>query len=224
MVQMPSTFLFRASIPAILLLIAILHHSTRHPTPWLSTAPPIFLNPPPPVSFTSVQPPQGCQDLSLTTLEAREKGAVVLLLRERDLEELRPTLSNFEEMFNSNFRYPYVFLSSPDEPPFSTAFKDSVSSILPMAAIVEYAMVPLEHWSLPASLDKPSTIAGFAQMEKEGVQYAGREAYHHMCRFYSGFFARQQILAKYDWYWRLEPGGEVCLRLLCPSFQLILRH
>jgi hypothetical protein len=202
-----SSFLFRASIPAGLLFLAIFITSSRHPSPWLSTGLPIFLHPPPSVSFTSVQPPQDCQDLSLTTIEPREAGAIVLLLRESDLDELRPTLINFEEMFNANFRYPYVFLSSPDEPPFSETFKDQIANVLPEGALVEYAMVPLEHWSLPTWLDKASARMGFAQQEKDGVQYAGREAYHHMCRFYSGFFARQQVLKKYDWYWRLEPGG-----------------
>jgi mannosyltransferase len=31
------------------------------------------------------------------------------------------------------------------------------------------------------------------------------ESYHHMCRFYSGFFYKHELLQKYDWYWRVEP-------------------
>ena len=35
--------------------------------------------------------------------------------------------------------------------------------------------------------------------------YGGMESYHHMCRFYSGFFYKHELLQKYDWYWRVEP-------------------
>lgn len=57
-------------------------------------------------------------------------------------------------------------------------------------------------------MDKSSVLAGMEKMEADGVQYAGREGYHHMCRWYSGVFATEQALEKYDWYWRLEPGSE----------------
>jgi alpha 1,2-mannosyltransferase len=30
-----------------------------------------------------------------------------------------------------------------------------------------------------------------------------------MCRFNSGFFFEQEVLEKYKWYWRVEPGVEV---------------
>ncbi|KPI38482.1 O-glycoside alpha-1,2-mannosyltransferase-like protein [Cyphellophora attinorum] len=35
--------------------------------------------------------------------------------------------------------------------------------------------------------------------------YGGMESYHHMCRFYSGFFYKHPLLDKYKWYWRVEP-------------------
>jgi hypothetical protein len=31
----------------------------------------------------------------------------------------------------------------------------------------------------------------------------------NMCRFNSGFFFEQEVLEKYKWYWRVEPGVEV---------------
>ena len=42
-------------------------------------------------------------------------------------------------------------------------------------------------------------------MVKAGVLYGGRESYHHMCRYFSGFFFRHPILAEFDYYWRMEP-------------------
>lgn len=151
---------------------------------------------------------RGCQDTSLTRLEAREKAAIVLLLREQDLDDLLPTLTNFEQRFNKNFRYPYVFLSSPDHPPFSAQFREAVRRRLPDGAVTEWAEVDEEHWRIPEWLDENKVEKGFAEQEAAGVQYAGRAGYHHMCRFYSGLWARHPMLAKYDWYWRLEPGGE----------------
>ena len=32
-----------------------------------------------------------------------------------------------------------------------------------------------------------------------------RESYHHMCRYFSGFFHHHPLLADFDYYWRIEP-------------------
>ncbi|GEM10096.1 alpha-1,2-mannosyltransferase (Ktr4), glycosyltransferase family 15 protein [Rhodotorula toruloides] len=141
-----------------------------------------------------------------TPLEGRENAAVVLLIRESDLPELVPTLSNFESRFNARFRYPYVFISDPDDPPLPDEFKDEVRKVLPKGAVTEWGVVPEAHWRIPEWMDQTQVRAGFRLQEERGVQYAGREGYHHMCRWYSGLWARHPLLAKYDWYWRLEPG------------------
>lgn len=159
--------------------------------------------------------PQGCYDRELTSLEPRERGAIVVLLRARDLAELLPTLQNFEEQFNAQFRYPYVFLTDPEEPEgpdqgggLPVSFRRAVAEVLPDGAVTEWGVVPPEHWTIPDWLDKEETRRGFREQEESGVLYAGREGYHHMCRWYSGLFARHPLLAQYEWYWRLEPGGK----------------
>jgi Glycolipid 2-alpha-mannosyltransferase len=40
---------------------------------------------------------------------------------------------------------------------------------------------------------------------RKGVLYGGRESYHHMCRYFSGFFQLHPLLADVDFYWRVEP-------------------
>lgn len=197
------------SLCSLLLLLAVLLITHLNPSPWLARFPPLFLRSPPPFALLSaaVPPVHGCQDLSVTSLEPREKAAIVLLLREQDLIQLLPTLRNFEHRFNKNFRYPYVFLSSPDSPPFSEKFRKQVAQVLPQEAAAEWGSVGEDHWSIPKWMNKEEVRSGFVDQQAKGVQYAGREAYHHMCRFYSGFWARHPLLAKYDWYWRLEPGG-----------------
>ncbi|EJU03429.1 nucleotide-diphospho-sugar transferase [Dacryopinax primogenitus] len=148
---------------------------------------------------------EGCAPTSIE-LAPRANGAILLLVREGDLPALLPTLRNFEHRFNARFKYPYVFLSAPDEPPFSPHFRASIADAVHPGALLEFGQVPEEHWRIPEWLDEDEIRAGFLRQAGEGVQYGGREGYHHMCRFYSGLFARHELLQKYEWYWRLEPG------------------
>lgn len=207
----PIPLLVRVAFAALALLGAVALIEYLNPSPWLSHHPALFLRPPPPIQISSklVPPVKGCQDVERNALEKREKAAIVLLLREQDLDELLPTLSNFEQRFNANFRYPYVLFASPDEGPFSADFRRAVLKVLPLGATVEWAVVEDQHWRIPDWLDAQEVRAGFKKQEEEGVQYAGREGYHHMIRWYSGLFAREKVLKKYDWYLRLEPGGEL---------------
>lgn len=43
-------------------------------------------------------------------------------------------------------------------------------------------------------------------LESRDIIYGGNLNYHHMCRWYSGFFYNHPALADYEWYWRVEPG------------------
>lgn len=42
-------------------------------------------------------------------------------------------------------------------------------------------------------------------IHSEAVCFIGRESYHHMCRYYSGFFHQHPLLQDFDYYWRMEP-------------------
>lgn len=205
----PLPFVVRLSLLSLALVFAVLALTALNPSPWIADRSPFLRHPPNLALQTLTTPPvPGCPSLAATTLEPRENGAVVLLLRERDLPALLPTLRNFEAQFNAAFRYPYVFLTDPDAGALSDEFRGAVAGVLPEGAVAEFAVIPAEDWRIPRWMDILETRKGFAEQERNGVQYAGREGYHHMCRFYSGLFARQEVLAKYDWYWRLEPGGK----------------
>ncbi|KZT55283.1 glycosyltransferase family 15 protein [Calocera cornea HHB12733] len=182
-----------ALLTVVLLLTHLLLTRTR-------SAPLITATPVP-----RLPPFSGCAPTS-TELLPRENGAILLLVREADLPELLPTLRNFEHRFNSRFRYPYVLLSTPDEPPFSTHFRAEIAEAVHPGATLEFGEVPAEHWSIPEWMDEEEVKKGFERQQRAGVQYGGREGYHHMCRFYSGLFARHELLQKYEWYWRLEPS------------------
>lgn len=144
-------------------------------------------------------------DTWLTLKKVKTQACFLLLAQNKDLESLRSTLANVEETFNAKFRYPYVFLN---EEPYTTEFEQGIKDSLPAGAEVEFGVIPEEHWSIPSWLDKDEVRKGLQRMGAEGIQYADRESYHHMCRYYSGLFALHPLLQKYDFYWRLEPGGK----------------
>ena len=44
------------------------------------------------------------------------------------------------------------------------------------------------------------------KQERKHVFNAGKESYHHMCRFYSGQFYDHSALQPFQYFWRIEPG------------------
>ena len=67
-------------------------------------------------------------------------------------------------------------------------------------------MIEKEQWSYPAWLTSEDAAAARQRMVQQGVLYGGRESYHHMCRYFSGFFFRHPLLEKFDYYWRMDPN------------------
>ncbi|KAG5456374.1 MAG: glycosyltransferase family 15 protein [Olpidium bornovanus] len=109
--------------------------------------------------------------------------------------------------FNRRFRYDWVFLN--DEPfTVTDAFPISIpvyTSSLTKAK-TKYGLIPREHWSYPSWIDQEKATAERARMQEAKVIYGGSLPYRHMCRFNSGFFFRHELLAEYEYYWRVEPG------------------
>ena len=134
----------------------------------------------------------------------RENATILILAQNHRADALAGTLVNFEAKFNAAYRYPYTILS---DVPFSEPFRQAVARALPDGAQVEYGLVPTEHWGIPEWLDQENVRKGFVKLAQEGVMHGGKESYHNMCRYFSGFFALHPLLAQYRYYWRLEPQG-----------------
>ncbi|RCH77894.1 hypothetical protein CU098_000316, partial [Rhizopus stolonifer] len=134
----------------------------------------------------------------------KAKAAIVILVRNKEQEAIAQTIVNFQDKFNKNFDYPYVFLN---EVPFTPQFKSAMRAAAP-SAMMQFGLVPEEHWSYPSWIDQDLAAESRKKMESEGVMYAGLESYHHMCRYQSGFFFDHPLLDEYEWYWRVEPGVE----------------
>ncbi|PKS13349.1 hypothetical protein jhhlp_000120 [Lomentospora prolificans] len=140
----------------------------------------------------------GC--LEPDTSKPRANAAFVVLARNNDLEGVIQSLKSIERHFNRWYHYPFVFLNDGD---FDDHFKATVRNYT--SSSVEFGKVGDDMWGYPDWIDEKVAKEGIAKQGDNAIMYGGLESYHFMCRFYSGFFYNHPLLAKYEWYWRLEP-------------------
>lgn len=156
----------------------------------------------------------GC--LEPDTSKPRANAAFVVLARNKELEGVIQSIKSIERHFNRWYHYPYVFLNDGD---FNSTFMETVKNYT--SSPVEFGKVGPEMWGFPEWIDPKVAKEGIAKQGDAAVMYGGLESYHAMCRFYSGyasrcrlatqkltwtsFFYKHPLLAKYEWYWRLEP-------------------
>lgn len=142
----------------------------------------------------------GCLEPQRETEHPRENGVFVVLARNKELPGVLDSLKSVERHFNQWFHYPYVFLNNEE---FNSTFKETVMNYT--SSNVEFGKISPEHWGFPDWTDARVAKEGIAKQGDQAIMYGGMESYHHMCRFYSGFFYKHELLQKYDWYWRVEP-------------------
>ncbi|OJT15739.1 Glycolipid 2-alpha-mannosyltransferase 1, partial [Trametes pubescens] len=130
----------------------------------------------------------------------RANATFVFLARNSDLSGVAVSMKQVEDRFNKEFQYPYVFLN---EEPFSDEFKDRVQTMTDSK--IEFGLIPREEWVQPEWIDETRATAARKDMMEKNVIYGGSVPYRNMCRFNSGFFYRHELLAKYKYYWRVEP-------------------
>ncbi|KAJ7648364.1 glycosyltransferase family 15 protein [Mycena polygramma] len=135
-----------------------------------------------------------------STMPRKANAAIVMILHNPDLDGVVKSMRQFEAKFNRKFGYPYVFLN---EQPFSDEFKRTVQALTANEA--EFGLIPHDHWYQPDSIDEEKAAAARKQMNEKHVIWAGAVPYRNMARFNSGFFFRHELLAKYRYYWRVEP-------------------
>lgn len=128
----------------------------------------------------------------------------VTLARNSDLWEIVKSIRQVEDRFNRNYHYDWVFLN---DQPFDSTFKKVTTSLI--SGKTHYEEIPQEHWSFPDFIDQDRARRTREEMAEKKIIYGDSISYRHMCRFESGFFFRQPIMNKYEWYWRVEPSIEL---------------
>ncbi|SCU84979.1 LADA_0D05028g1_1 [Lachancea dasiensis] len=136
----------------------------------------------------------------------RERATFVTLARNSDLWSLVPSIRHVEDRFNRRFHYDWVFLN---DKPFDQEFIRVTSALV--SGTAKYGVIPSEHWSVPDWIDQDRAAEARSQMVQDQVIYGDSVPYRHMCRFESGFFFQHELLADYEFYWRVEPD----IRLFC---------
>lgn len=135
--------------------------------------------------------------------DQRENATIMTLVKSTELYNLLPTIRNFEDRFNKNFHYDWVFIN--DEK-FPENFQAQVKSVC--SGSVTFIHLPESMWSYPEFIDQKAATIVRHQMQRQGIKYGGSVAYRHMCRFFSGLFYQLEELKKYKYYWRIEPDVE----------------
>ncbi|CAG8560078.1 4127_t:CDS:2, partial [Dentiscutata heterogama] len=125
-------------------------------TPWVLTDPDIT---------SKVIVPAGIE-MNYTKEPDRANACFVVLIRNSDLHNFRPTMRQLEDRFNRKYNYPYVFLN---DVPFTEEFKKYTSALT--KAKTEYGLIPYEYWSVPDYIDMGVVKQNMEKMESEGVLY-----------------------------------------------------
>lgn len=144
---------------------------------------------------------------------------IVVLARNKELEGVVQSLRHIERHFNRWFHYPYVFLN---DGVFNETFKDTVRNYT--SGKVEFGQIDPSMWGFPDWADMEDAQEGIAKQGDAAIMYGGMASYHHMCRFYSGFFYKHELLQKYEWYWRLEPDIKFFCDITYDPFVQMKKH
>lgn len=135
----------------------------------------------------------------------RENATFLMLARNHDVYLVLETLQGIQDRFNDKFNYDYTFLN--DEP-FTSDFIYLISTYIPRGK-VNFGIIPKEHWSYPSHIN--TTACAEVRANFADIPYGDSESYRHMCRFYSGFFYKHEMVRQYQYYWRIEPD----VKLFC---------
>ncbi|CAG8625379.1 7747_t:CDS:2, partial [Paraglomus brasilianum] len=101
----------------------------------------------------------------------RLKAAIVILVRNSELDQLLLTLKQFEDRWNRKYNYPYVYLN---DVPFTEEFIEKTSAMT--MAKTYHATIPKEMWSYPSWINQTKAETTRVQMELDNVPYGGLES------------------------------------------------
>lgn len=113
----------------------------------------------------------------------RASAVVVMMARNSEREAARRAVESFERHFNRWFQYPIVFLN---DKPWDKSFIRALSRAT--SAETHFEVMSESDFGYPDWIDRDAARASMARQHELDWPHAGKEGYHHMCRFYSGYF------------------------------------
>ncbi|SCV01815.1 LAMI_0G13916g1_1 [Lachancea mirantina] len=129
-----------------------------------------------------------------------QNATLLMLVRNWEIEGALKSMRSLEDRFNRNYKYTWTFLN---DVPFSGEFIEATTAMA--SGKTQYGLIPSEDWNRPSWINETEFENCLQLMREKHVIYGESKSYRNMCRFNSGFFLRQAILDKYDYYFRVEP-------------------
>lgn len=142
---------------------------------------------------------------------AKPRAAFVILIRERQLGEILPSIRDIQWAFNNDpeHGYDYVFLS---ETPFSSWFRDHINQFLSQSSSntlskpkTHFGIISNKDWNIPSNIDIEKAKRRWKDQFSGAIPYGQSTTYRQMCRYMSGPVYHHPLLANYDFIWRIEP-------------------
>jgi mannosyltransferase len=148
---------------------------------------------------TNLDPPfyTTCQN-PVRNNTGRVNATMVMMARNSDVEGAVASVLNIQQQFNRNFGYPWVFLNNE---PWSKEFIAKATKAVSQdgsGATAKFETIPANMWGYPSWVDKSKSQHNMKVLESKGIKYAGKEDYHHMCRFSSGLVPLPEL--RFDVY------------------------
>jgi len=131
----------------------------------------------------------------------RANGVFVIVAQNGDLYRLKRTMKELEDVFNSRFRYPYVFIGVSS---FSSEFVENTKAMT--QADCSYGTIPWSEWGYPSWADQKRARKAREEDMKD-VADMGNEEFHFVSRYVAGFLHKHPLLEKYTYYFRVVPGA-----------------
>ena len=131
----------------------------------------------------------------------KPNACIIVLLRNQNLERFIQTIIKIEQNFNNRYNYPYILFNDVE---FDDNFKNSIKNFTNSS--IEFVKIAKEAWGVPSWIDPQ-------KLNESLVKLKFSIGYRNMCRFFSGFFYKENATLKYDMYMRLDLDSDI----FCPS-------
>jgi lipopolysaccharide biosynthesis glycosyltransferase len=108
-------------------------------------------------------------------------GVIIYLSRKQDFNDLKKSIQLLYKFFNKKYNYPIII------------FHDDFSQEDMQYFIERYPNLKFKSikFEIPSWINKDKIAPGSI-------------GYKHMCRFFAGELFKNDIIKKYEWYWRLD--------------------